>query len=66
MSEAIVKLKNKQETFPLTEKTSSTGSTGFHAQGKLTISDAERYQINILVVLIGSKPKKEAEEKETK
>ena len=34
-----------------------TGSKGYHAQGKLEI-DGKRYQCNILLVEVGSKPAK--------
>ena len=39
----------------LSPKTFSTGSDGFQRQGKVAVGD-ERYQVNILVVRIGSKP----------
>lgn len=39
-----------------TEKTFSTGSRGFHSQGKLDLG-GKRYQYQIQLVEIGSKPK---------
>jgi hypothetical protein len=42
------------EEFELKEKTFSTGSTGFHANGRI-IRNNELYMINILVVKAGSK-----------
>jgi len=36
----------------------SSGSTGFHANGKVTLSDGKRYTVNVLMVEIGSKPTK--------
>lgn len=36
-----------------------TKSTGFYGNGRLKISDTEKYMINVQVVLIGSKPKTE-------
>lgn len=37
-------------------KTFSTGSVGYHATGKATL-DGKRYQVNVMLVEIGSKPK---------
>lgn len=39
----------------LVEKTFSTGSRGFNANGKVTI-DGKRYQLSANLVEIGSKP----------
>lgn len=53
---AIIEMgKNKQE-FILNKKTFKTGRTGFHGFGKLVVSEDEKYQVNILVIRIGSKP----------
>lgn len=53
---ALIELgKNKQE-FALEKKIFKTGSTGFHGFGKLVVSGDEKYQVNILVIRIGSKP----------
>jgi hypothetical protein len=45
-------------SFILDQKTFKTGSRGFHAQGKVNIAD-KRHQANVLLVEIGSGPKKE-------
>ena len=42
--------------FLLVKKDFKTGSRGYHAQGKAEL-DGKRYQVNILAVEIGSKPK---------
>lgn len=39
----------------LSPKKFSTGSDGFSRQGKVAVGE-DRYQVNILVVRIGSKP----------
>jgi hypothetical protein len=59
---AIVQLKGVKQTFILDQKNFKTGSKGFHSQGKMQIGD-KRYQVSILCVEIGSKPK-EPKEKE--
>ena len=60
---ATIQLKGAKQSFMLSgEKNFKTGSKGFHAQGKMQIGD-KNYQINILAVEIGSKPK-EKEKKE--
>jgi hypothetical protein len=41
-------------TFVLKEKEFKTGSTGFHAFGKVLV-DGEKYQANLLLVKVGSK-----------
>ena len=45
-------------TFTVAPKNFKTGSRGFHAQGKLEI-DGKRYQVQVQLVEIGSKEKKE-------
>jgi ABC-type methionine transport system permease subunit len=58
MNIAEVKIKDKSTTITLNDKTFSTGSTGFFGMGKLDMDDGKtRYQIQVTVVLIGSKPK---------
>lgn len=58
MNVAEVKIKDKSMTIPLNDKTFSTGSTGFFGMAKLDMDDGKtRYQIQVTVVLIGSKPK---------
>jgi hypothetical protein len=59
---AIVQLKGVKQTFILDQKNFKTGSKGFHSHGKMQIGD-KRYQVSILCVEIGSKPK-EPKEKE--
>jgi len=60
---ATVQLKGSKQSFILSgEKNFKTGSKGYHAQGKMQIGD-KNYQINILAVEIGSKPKEEKKEK---
>ena len=60
---ATIQLKGAKQSFMLSgEKNFKTGSKGYHAQGKMQIGD-KNYQINILAVEIGSKPK-EKEKKE--
>jgi len=53
--EAIIKSEESEWRFPLNKKTFKTGSRGFHGFGKIQISDGTKYQVNILVVEIGSK-----------
>jgi hypothetical protein len=53
---AIIQLKGVKQEFVLNKKDFKTGSRGYHAQGKMQVGD-KRYQCNILVVEIGSKPK---------
>ncbi len=53
---ATVKLNGEKQDFILNKKNFKTGSRGYHAQGKMHIGE-KRYQINILCVEIGSKPK---------
>lgn len=43
-------------TVPLTARRFSTGSAGYHWQGKVDGQDGRRYQVNITATLIGSKP----------
>ncbi|MBY9013706.1 MAG: hypothetical protein KGD70_15145 [Candidatus Lokiarchaeota archaeon] len=51
-----VQLNGEKQNFVLNKKDFKTGSRGYHAQGKMQIGE-KRYQINILCVEIGSKPK---------
>ena len=53
---ATILLNGKKQDFILGEKNFKTGSRGYHAQGKMQVGN-KRYQINILCVEIGSKPK---------
>lgn len=53
---ATILLKGVKQDFILDKKNFKTGSRGYHAQGKMQVGD-KRYQINILCVEIGSKPR---------
>jgi hypothetical protein len=55
---ATIQLNAEKMNFLLSKKDFKTGSRGYHAQGKM-MSNGKNYQINILVVEIGSKPKEE-------
>jgi hypothetical protein len=55
---ATIQLNNEKMNFLLGKKDFKTGSRGYHAQGKM-MSGGKNYQVNILVVEIGSKPKEE-------
>jgi len=53
---ATIELNSEKMNFLLGKKDFKTGSRGYHAQGKM-MSGGKNYQVNILVVEIGSKPK---------
>ena len=53
---ANIKIGETEQGFVLNQKQFKTGSRGYHGQGKMSIGE-KKYQINILVVEIGSKPK---------
>ncbi len=53
---ATIQLNGEKQSFILAKKNFKTGSKGYHAQGKMQIGE-KNYQINILCVEIGSKPK---------
>ncbi len=53
---ATIQLGSSKQNFLLSKKDFKTGSRGYHAQGKMMVGD-KNYQINILCVEIGSKPK---------
>lgn len=57
MPTIIVKSDEGQEVgiVPLTAKTFSTGSRGYHGFGKVQIGE-KRFQCNFILVEIGSKP----------
>ena len=46
---------------PATEKVFKTGSKGFYGMGKIQIGE-KRYQVQIQLVEIGSKPKADGED----
>jgi hypothetical protein len=54
---ATIQLNGEKQNFILNKKDFKTGSKGYHANGKMQIGE-KKYQINILCVEIGSKPKK--------
>jgi hypothetical protein len=53
---ATIQLNGEQQNFILSKKDFKTGSRGYHSQGKMA-AGGKNYQINILCVEIGSKPK---------
>jgi hypothetical protein len=56
MNLATILLNGEKQNFILNKKDFKTGSKGYHGQGKMQVGD-KNYQINILCVEIGSKPK---------
>jgi hypothetical protein len=56
MGKAIINIDGVDNKFDLFEKTFKTGSKGFHGFGKM-FANGKLYQVNILVVEIGSKNK---------
>ena len=55
---ASVQLNGDRQNFVLDKKEFKTGSRGYYGQGKM-VAGGKKYQINIQVVEIGSKPKPE-------
>jgi hypothetical protein len=53
---ATILLNGEKQNFVLNKKDFKTGSRGYHGQGKMRVGE-KNYQINILCVEIGSKPK---------
>jgi hypothetical protein len=53
---ATIQLEGEKQSFILGKKNFKTGSKGYHAQGKMMAGE-KNYQITILCVEIGSKPK---------
>jgi len=53
---AIIQLEGEKQNFILSKKDFKTGSRGYHSQGKM-MAGGKNYQVNILCVEIGSKPK---------
>jgi hypothetical protein len=58
VNRVVVELDGTTNQFLLNPKTFSTGSRGYHAQGKIEVPNGKRYQVNLLFTEIGSKPKK--------
>jgi hypothetical protein len=59
---ASIQLNGDKQNFILDKKDFSTGSKGYYGQGKM-VAAGKKYQINIQVVEIGSKPKPEEKKK---
>ena len=53
---ATIEIRGVEGKFFLLEKEFRTKSKGLHAQGKMKVGE-KKYQVNILVVEIGTKPK---------
>jgi len=58
MSKATIEIEGITKDFELVKKEFKTGSRGYWAGGKLQVGDV-KYQCNLLIIEIGSKPKKE-------
>ncbi len=58
VNRVVVELEGTTNQFLLSPKTFSTGSRGYHGQGKIELPNGKRYQVNLLLTEIGSKPKK--------
>ncbi len=56
MAQATIQIEGAVGTVQLNPKAFSTGSQGFHGSGKVE-TQAGKYQLNVIAVLIGSKPK---------
>ena len=61
---ATIQLNGEKQSFLLSKKDFKTGSKGYHAQGKMK-SGEKNYQINVLCVEIGSKPKETKKNEKT-
>ena len=59
---ATIQLLGDKQNFVLDKKDFKTGSRGFYGIGKM-VAGGKKYQINIQVVEIGSKPKEEEKKK---
>lgn len=55
---ATIQLNGEKENFILAKKDFKTGSRGYHGTGKM-FAGGKKYQVNIQLVEIGSKPKPE-------
>ncbi len=53
---ATVQLHGEKQNFILDKKDFKTGSRGFYGLGKM-VAGGKKYQVNVQVVEIGSKPK---------
>jgi len=53
---ATIQLEGEKQVFNLSKKNFKTGSKGYYANGKM-MAGGKNYQISILCVEIGSKPK---------
>ena len=59
---ATIQLNGEKQSFIIDKKDFKTGSKGYHGTGKM-VAGGKRYQVNIQLVEIGSKPKPEEEKK---
>ena len=59
---AAIQLNGDKQNFILDKKDFKTGSKGYYSQGKM-VAGGKKYQVNIQVVEIGSKPKEEEKKK---
>lgn len=57
MNTVTVQLNGSTSTIQLNDKIFSTGSKGFHGFGKLDTGTGKKYQLNVMAIEIGSKPK---------
>jgi len=55
MDTVNIEIEGEKAGFVLNKKTFSTGSRGYHAQGK-AVFKGKRYQCNFIITEIGSKP----------
>lgn len=58
MAQVTIQIEGTINTIPLVPKEFKTGSIGYHGIGKINSPSGKRYQVNVIVVEIGSKPKK--------
>ena len=59
---ATIQLNGDKQNFIIDKKDFKTGSRGYHGTGKM-VAGGKKYQVNIQLVEIGSKPKEKEETK---
>ncbi len=59
---AAIQLNGDKQNFILDKKDFKTGSKGYYGQGKM-VAGGKKYQVQVQVVEIGSKPKEEEKKK---
>ena len=59
---ATIQLNGDKQNFIIDKKDFKTGSRGYHGTGKM-VAGGKKYQVNIQLVEIGSKPKAKEETK---